>query len=73
MHSVSTSATITLLAAHVILQFSLHDSADGDDVTADDVIDEIVLNLTIDSLRHLTSIDVLDIIIDLLDSQSLEE
>ena len=60
-------------AFHVILQFSLHDAADGDDITTNARIDQVVFDFAINSLGHLSSIHVLYIVLNLLDTQPLEE
>ena len=60
-------------AFHIILQLGLHDTTDSHDVATDARVNQVIFNLAVDSLRHLASIHVLDIVFNLLYSEALEE
>ena len=55
------------------MQFSLHDAADCHDVTTDARINQVILDLTVDGLRHLACIHIFDVVLNLLDPQPLKE
>ncbi len=57
----------------VILQLGLHDPTDRDDVATDTCIDHVVADLTVDCLRQFSGIDVLHVVLDLLNPNTLEE
>ena len=61
------------VALHVVLKFSFHHTADCDNISADAAVNQVVLDLTVDCFRHLACIYVLDVWIDLLNSDSLEK
>jgi len=65
------SSMIKLLG--LILNFSLHYSTDSDYISWDTSINLIISNFTINSFWHFSGIHVFDIIINLLESDSLKE
>jgi hypothetical protein len=66
----SASATEPL---HVVLELGFHNAADRHNVTTDARVDQVVFNLAVDRLGHLACVDVLDVILDLLQANTLEE
>ena len=58
---------------HVVLELCLHDAADCDNVATDARVDQVILDLTVNRLGHLSSVHVLEVIFDLLKSESLKE
>jgi len=61
------------ISLHVVLKFSLHHATYSDNVAADAAVDQIVLYLTVNRFRHFSCIDIFDIGIDFLNSNSLEK
>jgi hypothetical protein len=59
----TTAATETF---HVVLKFSLHYATDGDDISTDARVNQIVFDLTVNRLGHLACIYVFDIVINFL-------
>lgn len=71
--SVAISTRFSPETLHVILKFSFHDAANCDNVTANAGVNEIVLNLAVNRLWHFARINVLYVVVNFLNSQSLEK
>lgn len=71
--AISIASSSATKSFHVILQFSLHNATNSDNVTTDARIDQIILYFTIYCLGHFTSVDIFDVIVDFLHSKSLEK
>lgn len=69
----ATSPSASTVPFHVILSFSLHNSCNGYDISADTWVNQIIFYFTIDRFRHFASTDVFDVRLNFLDSNSLEK
>jgi len=58
---------------HVVLELGLHDPTDGHYVTRDASIDQVILDLAINSLWQFSCVDISHVILDLLNADSLVE
>jgi hypothetical protein len=68
---ICTASTASIL--HVILEFSLHNSADKNDVSADARVNQIVFYFAVNCFWHFTRIYILDVCVNLLNSDPLEK
>lgn len=68
-----TSPASTTETLHVVLQLGLHNAADRYNVTADARVDQVIFYLAVDRLWHLSCVDILNVILDLLQANPLKK